>query len=444
MGASANSPTPSSQSGFTLIEVLASVTILAAVLAVFTAVSLTALDAASNQNSDRELDASTAQFIGATFGRDVEGSSGITSTACGNAGTLLITFTSSTSPGRTVSYWTRPGDDGTELVRTQCANGSVTSTEVVATEIGVPPTVTCDGTACDPAARPRPREVTLRTGRRDDFAFRLTGSRRTMDSETAPPVLTARLFSLGGSTPLSIGGNGKVVVNGDAYVNSSAANAINLNGNNARLTVNGSLKVLQGGGCSGCNATKVTPFPPGSFPSALPDPLAHLPAPSESGLPAGACSAGRCKPGVYSSTLSLTSSTTFEPGIYVLRRGLSFSGGPNTVISGSGVLLFNGCGTGAPASCTNQQGSVSVSGQVRVDLTPPTSGTYAGILLFQSRSNSSTISISGGAQASSYQGVLYAPNGSVTLGTGGGGMSFGAVIGQNLSVSGNGSVTING
>lgn len=433
-----------SQTGFTLVEVLASVAILAAVLVIFTAVSLTALDSVSDQNTDRELDANAAQFVGAAFGRDAQGASGITSSGCGSGGTLLVTFTSSVTPGRTVSYRTRPGDDGTELVRTECDGGTVVGTEVVTDELGVVPTVTCDGAPCDAATEPRPREVTLRTGRRDEFAFRLTGTRRTMESESAPPVLTARLFSLGGTTPLTVGGNGTLAVNGDAYVNSSAAGAVTLNGNNARLNVNGTFKILQGGGCSGCNATKVTPFPPGSYPAALPDPLAHLPAPSESGMAAGSCSAGRCTPGLYTSKLNLTSSHTLDPGVYVLRKGLGFSGGPSTVISGSGVLLYNGCGAGAPGSCTGQQSDLSVSGQVRVELTPPTSGTYAGVLLFQSRTNTSTVSVSGGAQASSYQGVLYVPNGSVTLGTGGGGLAFGAVIGRNLSVSGNGTVTING
>jgi hypothetical protein len=84
-----------------------------------------------------------------------------------------------------------------------------------------------------------------------------------------------------------------------------------------------------------------------------------------------------------------------------------------------------------------------VSGQATLTLSAPTSGTYQGIAIFEPSTNTSAITINGQGNVS-IAGVLYAPNSSaITLGAGiGNVLSISAVIGSNISVSGNGNVNI--
>ncbi len=52
-------------------------------------------------------------------------------------------------------------------------------------------------------------------------------------------------------------------------------------------------------------------------------------------------------------------------------------------------------------------GSITLSGNGTYNLTPPTTGTYAGILIFQSRDNTKALTFSG--NASGMTGTIYAP-----------------------------------
>jgi hypothetical protein len=168
--------------------------------------------------------------------------------------------------------------------------------------------------------------------------------------------------------------------------------------------------------------------------------------PQEAGLTSFACPGSTCGyqgPGVYPKVLALSGTTTFASGTYVLHKGLDISG--NGTVSGSGILLVNGCGSDVATSCTASGGPFTVAGQAAIDFTGPASGTYAGILYFQPAANTSAVSITGGASVQSLGGILYAPGSSgVTLGSGGGGLKLGAVIGTNLTVAGNGTVVVGG
>ena len=118
-----------------------------------------------------------------------------------------------------------------------------------------------------------------------------------------------------------------------------------------------------------------------------------------------------------------------RPGIYVLRDGMKVTNGS---ITGSGVLIYN------------EIGNVKITGAA-LDVTPPTSGTYSGILFFQARSNTSQFEIVGNAALASLAGTIYAPMSSgVVLGGGGWSLYVGRVIGQNLETSGGGTVVVDG
>ena len=119
------------------------------------------------------------------------------------------------------------------------------------------------------------------------------------------------------------------------------------------------------------------------------DPLSGLAAPPEA---SGGCnnidfkvsgSDGNVNlsPGVYCNGIEISGSDntiTLQAGTYVLAGGgLKLSGGGN-VVNGSGVLFYN-----------TEQGSqgdfkdIDFSGSSTVNLSAPTSGTYAGVLFFQ-------------------------------------------------------------
>ena len=113
-------------------------------------------------------------------------------------------------------------------------------------------------------------------------------------------------------------------------------------------------------------------------------------------------------PGTYCGGITIGGSVKnviFNPGQYILvGGGRSVNASAN--ISGSDVTFFD------TYSKSDKYGPISISGSGLVDLTAPTSGTYAGLLFYQdpsvawSASNGSTIA---GASNSVYDGIIYFP-----------------------------------
>ena len=135
---------------------------------------------------------------------------------------------------------------------------------------------------------------------------------------------------------------------------------------------------------SGTNPNKATVTNTGQ--PNTPDPLAGIAAPSSSGMTVQSSSAlslsgstaRTLNPGVYNGGISLSgsSSVTLNPGVYYINGGgISMSG--SSSLSGSGVFIYN---TGS--------GAINLSGSGSISLSPMTSGTYAGITVFQDRSSS--------------------------------------------------------
>lgn len=115
---------------------------------------------------------------------------------------------------------------------------------------------------------------------------------------------------------------------------------------------------------------------------------------------------GTCKnvPGGKNKALSpgtfcnkkLSGTITLEPGTYILRGGSVDLGG-NGSIKGDGVTIF-----------LMEDAQFTINGNERVQLTPPTSGNYAGIVIYQEKANDNTISINGTSD-SYVNGFIYAP-----------------------------------
>jgi hypothetical protein len=186
-------------------------------------------------------------------------------------------------------------------------------------------------------------------------------------------------------------------------VDSSASSAFKVSGG-ATITAT---TVGVDGGVSITGGATVTPAPVAATP--LSDPLASVPAPA-----VGACtytntniSGGATKtlgPGVYCNgiTISGGSSVTFSPGgVYILKGGgLNISGG--STATGNGLTFYNTQGGGYSYA------GINISGGAGVTLSAPTTGSLAGMLMFQDRSISSSAanSFSGGTSLS-LTGALY-------------------------------------
>ena len=143
-----------------------------------------------------------------------------------------------------------------------------------------------------------------------------------------------------------------------------------------------------------------------------PDPLRYLPAPDLASCVVRANSAtsvggiALLQPGIYRGGLSINGIGTIavlQPGVYIMDGG-GFQVSVGAVVLAPGVMIYN---TG-----TNP-GNITISGGV-LTLTPPTSGTYTGISVFQDRAVSLPLQLSW-VGASVATGVFYAPAAQVQL-----------------------------
>jgi hypothetical protein len=138
-------------------------------------------------------------------------------------------------------------------------------------------------------------------------------------------------------------------------------------------------------------------------------------------------------PGIYKQiAVSGNGQLTMEPGIYIIQGGgLSVSG--NGTVTGSNVMIYNGLGG---SGCS---GAIDLSGNGAITLSAPTSGTYAGILIFQARNNSRALTFSGNG---TFQlgGIVYAPD--ALLSESGNGQTNTNLIVDQLVISGNGTFAV--
>lgn len=186
--------------------------------------------------------------------------------------------------------------------------------------------------------------------------------------------------------------------------------------------------------------SRMTPAPQQGMISAS-DPLAFLPTQSPGGCDFTNTSINSGNPvltqGVYCGGLMITgsASVTFTPGLYVITA----QGGVNNglVINSSGTV------TGNEVTFYNAAGSASVSitSSGTVSLTAPTSGNYAGILLFQDPANQSSATVDGGINPK-FEGALYFPNvnSTLTIDDIGSAAAYTIVVAGSLDIRGNNNI----
>ncbi len=223
-----------------------------------------------------------------------------------------------------------------------------------------------------------------------------------------------------GSAGLTFQSNGGgITASCGLMVDSDSHTAFQANGANVNakeISVNGGYQI---------NGGTVSPTPTTGAPT-LSDPLDYLTPPSSSGC-------------TYSSVYSVNSgNANISAGTYcggIQLNGGSLSLNPGTyILDGIGLQMNSGSISGTGVTLYIAQGGVQFNGANSVNLVAPTTGTYAGILFFQNRSDSSAATINGGS-SSAFQGALYFPDSLVQL-NGSNIAAYTIVVSNNMQING--------
>ena len=141
-------------------------------------------------------------------------------------------------------------------------------------------------------------------------------------------------------------------------------------------------------------------------------------------------------PGTYGNlTIGKNSIVSMQPGIYYINgsTGLTMNGGGS--VTGNGVMLYF---TGTATINTTGGGN-----KMDISLSPMTTGTYAGILMYQDKNDLSSPSL-GGDDQSTFSGALYFPSVNVTFYGDAKSTQAGLLVSASLSFSGNPTLNITG
>jgi prepilin-type N-terminal cleavage/methylation domain-containing protein len=447
------------EGGYTLVELIVALTILAMITGALTATFLTATNANANV-STRLHQSSDAQLIAGYWTADAQAAGGtnpdtgtkdtnlgVSTTDDGDCGTggadLVARFkwrewasrndatTKDTYTTRVANYVYRSAAH--ELERRTCADGASSGIVTLATRVQSAPTVQCVAAADCPGL---PDQVSITVTELTDrsaptpYSFTLTASLRAVgmtapsgDSAASTPLLALGSSTCSGSTTgLSVSGNQTVNVNGQVVVDATDRGGCYAMLANGQITYTaGGTSILAGGTCSGGGCPDYT-----TNPIKIGDPYAYLDPPT------GTCSGtnrspvgGHYSPGTYPQALSITSNVpvVFDPGVYVFCNGLSFSAQSN--VTANGVLFYV------------KSGGLTVTGGATLALGAPSSGPYAGLLFWYAPS-SPAVSLNGGSNTTNYGGAIYAPNAEVDI-SGGQSMTIGSIVAKIIVFSGGGS-----
>ncbi len=177
------------------------------------------------------------------------------------------------------------------------------------------------------------------------------------------------------------------------------------------------------------------------------DPLASLPDPAEAYLPCdftdytvNAGSTATMIPGVYcgATLINSSSAVTMQPGIYVFRGG-EFVTNSLSSVTGDRVMLY----------FADKDSRLNVNSGSLIQITAPTTGTYAGILMFQSRDSTTLTAppfIINSDGTTKLEGVIYLANGLLELNsisTANGDAAYTAIITNQFVLNSYGTFKIN-
>ena len=450
---------PRAQAGYTLIELIISITLLATITGALVAAFITTNNANAN-TAERIHESNDAQLTAGFWTADAQAAGGInpsigeTDSTLGvlgltddggcalGGGTEVIGFKwrewasrQDTANGPVDSYTTRVANyvyrsSTHELERRTCADTVSTGIVTLASRVASVPVVTCDGTSPCPGL---PRRVTIAVTETNDpytgpqYHFELTATvrsdiqttRDSTNSESSP------LLVLGGSCTagagFTVGGSTTMIVNGEVVINAtdgSGCTAMTVNGAGQDYEADGT-SIAAGGSCGPdhCPAYTTT--------TSVGNPFASLVPPSTSGCGGGTNPApdgsGNFGPGTYPQVLNLSGSVLMNPGTYVLCNGISGS----TTSRSTGVFLYVAGGT-----ITDH-----------LSFTAPTSGTYQSVGLWIA--TSTPWLLAGGASVN-IGGAVYAPTTGIINNAGNASFTVSVLVAMNVTFTGNSGVTITG
>jgi hypothetical protein len=249
---------------------------------------------------------------------------------------------------------------------------------------------------------------------------------------------------------LTVAANGNLTaVNGSVVVDSASllSTAIALNGSITAPVINltGNELALLNGPINAPINTGVTPTP---------DPLSYLSPPNPNTLPVQRSSlldlslnqTVTLQPGIYYGGIRIagTANVTMSPGIYYMAGG-GFTVATLGTVTGTGVTIVN-----APILPTD---AISIAASGNFNITPPTTGLYAGISIMQPPelinlplNLNPPLSIAANSLLSgkfSLGGTIYAPNSIMTLAANAQAQVGSQVICRMAVIAGNGNLQIN-
>lgn len=445
-------------SGFTLIELIIVIVILPIIIGGIAAAVITSLNdqvGLSTKLSDSHDTGLTSNF----FVRDVQSAQAITinptsTPLCGSGTQVLgIKLQPTITTTSYVSYVTTASASSPDIVRNFCGTGSPTNSAISHDVNTATPTLTSSGSTsglCSLSASTTLvpsfcfAKVTVQVTEKSGFTYSLTATPRQQSTNGVTPPNPPSLLLLGsGSSVINCSGSGtgSLNVNGVAAINSTSSGSIsgNYTLNASNVYSQSSSPVSSGPPPVTYNSATTQPLSQGP---AIPDPYADLPDPPTSGITVRTVTNSLPGPGVYMNAVSITSSQLSIPtGVYIFEQGFTIAGSPGTTVSSGpgGVMFFIGI-PNAPVG-TPQPAIYDVSGNGIMNLTAMTTGPYAGVTLFQSRTDSNQLSVTGNGSSSTYGGVIYAPDATVNTG-GGGGLTSAGIVAAGLNCGGNADVNI--
>ncbi|MRX32375.1 TadE/TadG family type IV pilus assembly protein [Aminobacter sp. MDW-2] len=234
------------------------------------------------------------------------------------------------------------------------------------------------------------------------------------------------------SASVKLQGSTHVVLDGCVIASNSSANDSVSRGGSAQVAAECVTTVGGTNGLTGYNTDLECGIPRENQYASL-DPLANVVPPSYT-----AC---KSVPGGKTKTLSpgtfcdktISGDVTLDPGTYILRGGQIKLGG-NGSLTGIGVTIF-----------LMEGAEFSSNANEIINLSPPSEGSYAGITIYQERTNANAVVINGGS-GSNVTGFIYAPGAHVFY-AGNSEMSGSGqcirIVGNTVEMTGNSSVTSN-
>lgn len=460
--------------GFTLIELIVVIAILPLVIG---AISVALISVISQQSTaaHKVSDSADTTVLSAVFTKDVQSAQYVTTktsvaapSPCDTSSPVVSFQWPSTGGTVVVSYAVaqRSGSNNDSLFRHSCQGDTVDS-RVVAYNVQSSLTAEVSGNSCTPyscsaaktaaaagwtpAAGMKSISLTVAAPEKTNsgtatYSYTLVGVPRTSNNiSRGSPVSPGHppLLMLGGSSPgVSCVGHDSLTVNGTAAINSTANPAVQTTGNGAFTatslytdgpTTAGAWKgnnvdITSGSVTSGVNSAD--PYADANGNSLLTPPISE-PLPngvgnSYDGLPVYN-SGNYSGPGIYTSTLKITSSQALASGVYVFQNGLSVSGNGAVTTDSGGVFFYV------------DGGSLSITGNGSVTLDPMSSppSPAPNLVIWQVASDTAAMSLHGNGGAIAIGGTIYAPK--VALGVGGNGnLKVGSVVADSVSCNGGG------